>query len=234
MSNFAFEYPDNLIMEIEFDDTIRNAAPGLRVVTIEADVRNADTTDELWALIDRAASDLREVTELADINKRPGIRATREAYKALGKEPNRYRPSAEALCRRIVKGMELYRINALVDLINLISIQSGYSIGGFDLDKISGTRLVLGSGREGEPFEGIGRGELNIACLPVYRDEIGGIGTPTSDNERTKLDLNTRRLLMCINIYGEEMPADDVVALTTSLLERFAEATDIKVAFHKP
>ena len=120
-----------------------------------------------------------------------------------------------------MKGMELYRIDTLVDVINLISIQSGYSIGGFDLDKIDGEQLTLGVGREGEPFEGIGRGTLNIANMPVYRDNVGGIGTPTSDNERTKLSLETTRLLMCINVYGEEMPVDDVIGLSTSWMENF-------------
>jgi DNA/RNA-binding domain of Phe-tRNA-synthetase-like protein len=221
-------------MEIRFEDVIRSAAPGLRVVAIEADVTNPETSDELWSLITRGAEDIHGVMEMADINKRPGIRATRNAYKALGKEPNRYRPSSEALCRRIVKGMELYRINTLVDLINLISFQSGYSIGGFDLDKIEGDTLTLGVGRDGEPFEGIGRGVLNIANMPVYRDNIGGVGTPTSDNERTKLSTETTRLLMCINIYGEEMPIDDVVGLTSSLLERFANATNINVNIYQP
>lgn len=221
-------------MEIRFEDVIRKAAPGLRVVAIEADVDNPETSDELWELIRRGADDIHGLLEMSDINKRPGIRATREAYKALGKEPNRYRPSSEALCRRIVKGMELYRINTLVDAINLISFQSGYSIGGFDLDKIDGDILTLGAGREGEPFEGIGRGELNIANLPVYRDKIGGVGTPTSDNERTKLGLDTKRLLMCINIYGEEMPVDDVIDLSTSLIEKFANATNIKVNIYQP
>lgn len=220
-------------MDILFEDVIRQAAPGLRVVTVEADVSNSETSDELWALLAKTGADIREVLELGDINKRSGIRATREAYKALGKEPNRYRPSSEALCRRLVKGMELYRINTLVDIINLISVQSGYSIGGFDLDKIEGDTLTLGAGREGEPFEGIGRGQLNIEHLPVYRDAVGGIGTPTSDNERTKLDVDTRRLLMCINIYGEEMPVDDVIGLTLSLLERFADATNINVNIHR-
>ncbi len=221
-------------MDILFEDVIRQAAPGLRVVTIEADVSNSETSDELWALLTKTGADIREVLELGDINKRSGIRATREAYKALGKEPNRYRPSSEALCRRLVKGMELYRINTLVDIINLISVQSGYSIGGFDLDKIEGNTLTLGAGREGEPFEGIGRGLLNIEHLPVYRDAAGGIGTPTSDNERTKLDVDTRRLLMCVNIYGEEMPVDDVIGLTLSLLERFADASNINVKIHQP
>ena len=166
---------------------------------------------------------------MAMINKRPGIAATRQAYKALGKEPNRYRPSSEALCRRLVKGMELYRTLTLIDLINLLSVRSGYSIGGFDLDKILGDTLRLGAGREGEKFEAIGRGLLNIESLPIYRDEIGGIGTPTSDEERTKLSENTSRLLMCINIYGEELSIEDTINLTTDLLTRHASATDINI-----
>lgn len=221
-------------MDIKFEPIVERVAPALRVVAIEADVTNGETPDDLWALLERAAADLRSVTALSEINSRPGIRATREAYKAFGKEPNRYRPSAEALSRRAVKGMELYRINTLVDLINLVSLQSGYSIGGFDVDRIDGTTLTLGVGQEGEPFEGIGRGPLNIACLPVYRDQTGGVGTPTSDNERTKLTLDTVRLLMCINIYGEEMPVDDTVALTVTLLEKYADARNISVTYHNP
>lgn len=221
-------------MRILFDDSIRAAAPGLLVVTVEADVKNPPTSDALWHMIERAAESIASVTALSDVNRRPAIRATREAYKALGKEPNRYRPSAEALTRRVVKGMGLYRIDTLVDLINLISLQSGYSIGGFDLDRIQGDTLTLGVGREGEPFDAIGRGPLNIAFMPVYRDSIGGIGTPTSDNERTKLGPDTRRLLMCINIYGEEMPADETVALTVALLGEFASATNINIQYHRP
>lgn len=221
-------------MRILFDDSIRAAAPGLLVVTVEADVKNPPTSDTLWHMIERAAESIASVTALSDVNRRPAIRATREAYKTLGKEPNRYRPSAEALTRRVVKGMGLYRIDTLVDLINLISLQSGYSIGGFDLDRIQGDTLTLGVGREGEPFDAIGRGSLNIASMPVYRDSIGGIGTPTSDNERTKLGPDTRRLLMCINIYGEEMPADETVALTVTLLGEFASATNINIQYHRP
>lgn len=102
------------------------------------------------------------------------------------------------------------------------------------MDRIQGDVLTLGVGREGEPFEGIGRGMLNIAHMPVYRDAVGGVGTPTSDNERTKLSIGTTRLLMCINIYGLEMPVEDTVALTLSLLEKYAGAEDVKVKFYKP
>jgi DNA/RNA-binding domain of Phe-tRNA-synthetase-like protein len=199
----------------------------MKVLAVEANVVNAPTPDELWDEISRLSEGMRSVMEMADINQRPGIAGTRAVYKALGKEPNRYRPSMEAMSRRIIKGMELYRIDTLVDLINLVSLSSGYAIGGFDADKIDGDELTLGVGREGEPFNAIGRGPLNIACLPVYRDATGGIGTPTSDEERTKISLGTRRLLMTINIYREEMPVADVENLFSRLLSRYASATDL-------
>lgn len=215
------------MINIEIESVVREAAPQLKVIVIEADVKNSNTSDELWQLLCATAADIRGKYALSDVNKRPGIAATRQAYKALGKDPNRYRPSADALCRRAVKGMGLYRIDTLVDLINVLSMQSGYSIGGFDADKISGNLLRLGRGEENEPFCGIGRGVLNIEGLPVYRDAVGGIGTPTSDEERTKLTLSTCKLLMCINVYGEEMPLQETIDLAHSLLTGYASAENI-------
>lgn len=216
-------------MEIVISDAIRAGVPGYKMILVEADVVNGPTPDALWREIELFGDSLRSLLEMPDINRRPGIAGTRAAYKAFGKDPNRYRPSCESMCRRLVKGMELYRIDALVDLVNLLSIKTGYSIGGFDGDRIEGDTLTLGVGREGEPFEGIGRGPLNIAGLPVYRDSAGPIGTPTSDHERTKMTLATRRLVMCINIYREEMPPADTVAETVRLLETYAGAADIQV-----
>ena len=216
-------------MNILFDPEILAVAPQFKVIKVEASVKNSNTTDILWQELLNEGERIRATYDMPMINKRPGIAATRQAYKVLGKEPNRYRPSSEALCRRLVKGMELYRTLTLIDLINLLSVKSGYSIGGFDADKIKGNTIRLGVGREDEKFEAIGRGTLNIASLPIYRDEIGGIGTPTSDEERTKLSTETCRLLMCINIYGEELPVNDTIDLTTDLLIRHAAASNIKI-----
>ena len=169
------------------------------------------------------------------VRHRPAIDATRAVYKALGKDPNRYRPSAEALCRRAVKGLELYRTLTVIDLINLLSMASGHSIGGFDADKIEGGRLTLGVGRAGEPYEAIGRGMLNIEGLPVYRDTVGGVGTPTSDNDRTKLSPDSRRLLMTVNMYGSsEMTVEEVDAMSCRLLEDYAGSKNIKVTYWNP
>lgn len=216
-------------MQVIIEQEIREACPDVKIGLIRADVVNSETPDELWTEIEEASKRIRESYELSWINKRPAIVANRNLYKRMGKDPNRYRVSSEALCRRVVKGMSLYRINALVDLINLVSMCSGYSIGGFDADKIVGDTVTLGVGRSGEKFEGIGRGLLNVEGLPLYRDAAGGIGSPTSDEERTKITLETMRLQMQINAFGEEMPLDDTIEWSVSLLEKYASAKNVQI-----
>ena len=188
--------------DFEISPELRTAAPDYTLIAIEADgIVNAPTSDALWDLICAEMKAIATSTKMEEVRLRPAIDATRRAYKALGKEPNRYRPSAEALARRAVKGMDLYRTLTVIDLVNLISLRTGISIGGFDADKIAGTRLVYGRGQAGEPYEAIGRGPLNIEGLPVWRDALGGIGTLTSDNERTKLTPDTTRVLLTVNLY---------------------------------
>lgn len=214
--------------EISFSQRIKDAAPELTVIQIEAEVENMPTSDLLWNEILQACEALKSNYEIQDVNKRIGIRATRDAYKALGKEPNRYRPSAEALCRRIINGKGIYRLDTLIDAINLISIVTGYSIGGFDCDKVEGNQLVLDAGNHEESFNAIGRGSLNIENLPVYRDAVGGIGTPTSDEERTKLTPHTKRLLMLVNIYGEDMSVAETLEFVKDVLQRHAELSEFQ------
>lgn len=216
-------------MKIEIEQEIKDACPDMKIGLIRADVVNSETSDELWTEIEEASRRIRESYELSWINKRPAIVANRNLYKRMGKDPNRYRVSSEALCRRVVKGMDLYRINTLVDLINLVSMCSGYSIGGFDADKIVGDMVTLGVGRHDERFEGIGRGLLNVEGLPLYRDAVGGIGSPTSDEERTKITMSTVRLQMQINAFGEEMPLADTIDWSVSLLEKYASAENVQI-----
>ena len=210
------------MMHFIISDEIRKACPQFRGLAILADVHNTAYCEPLWQEIEHFTQEYRQRYTTESIKTMRPIQATREAYKRCGKDPSRYRPSAEALCRRILKGSPLYQIDTLVDLINVVSIASGYSIGGFDADKIEGDTLTLGIGRAGEPYEGIGRGELNIAGMPVYRDARGGIGTPTSDNERTKLTLQTTRLLTIINGYSGEDGLREAGDYMQELLRRYA------------
>ncbi len=212
------------MLTIKVSEEIRRVCPDFAGAAIDAKVKNTPYNEGLWRAIDKFTIEYREKYTVDSIKSMPAIQATRQAYKRCGKDPSRYRPSSEALCRRILRGIPLYRIDTLVDLINLVSIRSGYSIGGFDADKIQGDTLILGIGKSGEPYEGIGRGELNIEGMPVYRDAVGGIGTPTSDNERTKIELGTTHLLAIINGYDGKGGLADAVEYMQSLLREYTDS----------
>lgn len=204
-------------------EKLKSHCPEYRGATVYAEVTNTPYNEGLWQEINIFTEELRVADTTEGIKQQPAIAATREAYKRCGKDPSRYRPSAEALRRRLLRGLELYQIDTLVDLINLVSLRTGYSIGGFDADKIQGTNLCLDVGHAEEPFEGIGRGTLNIEGLPVFRDAVGGIGTPTSDNERTKMDVDTRHILAIINGYdGDTTRLQQAAEMIQELLRKYA------------
>ena len=211
------------MIQIRCSEEIKEACPKFKGMALEATVTNTPYSEELWQEIGRFTEEYRAKFTVDSIKEMPSIQATRTAYKRCGKDPSRYRPSGEALCRRLLRGLELYKVDTVVDLINLVSIASGYSIGGFDADKFEGDTLTLGIGRAGEPYEGIGRGELNIEGMPVYRDAVGGVGTPTSDNERTKLSLETTHLLAIVNGYdGDSIHLQETIDYMKALLEKYA------------
>lgn len=215
--------------KILISDVIRQACPQFVGAAVEATVVNNTYTAGLWEEINRLDRELQSRYTTEDIKFIPGVAATRQAYKNLGKDPSRYRPSGEQLMRRILQGKGLYQIDTLVDLINLASMKWGYSIGGFDADKISGDTLTLGVGEKDEPYEGIGRGLLNIEHMPVYRDAVGGIGTPTSDNERTKMSLQTTHLLAIVNGYdGNTETVSGTARIIVDLLTRYCDARDAR------
>lgn len=221
-------------MNIIVSEEIEHVCPGFVGAAVEAEVENSGYNQELWHEINALGDKYKAECTPETIKQIPGIEATRRVYRACGKDPSRYRPAAEALIRRILQGKSLYQIDTLVDLVNLASIAYGYSIGGFDADKFVGDALTLGIGREGEPYEGIGRGLINIAGLPVYRDAVGGVGTPTSDNERTKIELSTRRLLVLINGYdGNKAQVTANVRYVISLLEKYAQGTNCRYFIYR-
>lgn len=218
-------------MNISVSEELKSRCPEFKGAAVEAWVTNTPYNEGLWQEINSFTEDLRAESDVDACKEQYAIAATRTAYRRCGKDPSRYRPSAEALRRRLLRGMQLYQIDTLVDIINLVSLRSGFSIGGFDADKIQGNQLVLGIGREGEPYEGIGRGVLNIEGLPVYRDAIGGIGTPTSDHERTKMDLGTVHLLAIINGYSGDQGLQEAAEFTLDLLRKYASMTEGSVTY---
>ena len=212
-------------MKIIVSEEIESVCPTFVGACVEANVVNTPYCQELWDEINALSEKYRQTLTTESLKEMSGIAATRKVYHACGKDPSRYRPASEALIRRMLKGKELYQRDTLVDLVNLASIAYGYSIGGFDADKFEGDTLTLGVGKAGEPYEGIGRGMINIEGLPVYRDKTGGIGTPTSDNERTKMSIDTTHLVVLINGYdGDEQHVRENAEYIIQLLKKYCQS----------
>lgn len=212
-------------MKVIVSQEIEHVCPEFVGACVEAQVVNTCYHQKLWQEIEALCNRFRQELTTESLKEMTSIAATRRVYKACGKDPSRYRPASEALIRRALQGKELYQRDTLVDLVNLASIAFGYSIGGFDADKFVGDTLTLGIGREDEPYEGIGRGLINIHGLPVYRDAEGGVGTPTSDHERTKMTLDTRHLVVLINGYdGNEQKVRENAEYIQTLLRRYCQS----------
>lgn len=215
---------------ISISTELKERVPELCLGIISSEVKVEPSPDALWKLIEAQCGRLAQSLQIDQITSLPLIKASRKAYKATGKDPARYRLSAEALIRRVVKERSLYRINNVVDLLNLVSVTYGFSIGGYDADCIHGN-IVMGIGQPDEPYTGIGRGELNIENLPVFRDEWGAFGSPTSDSERTAVGEQTKNFLMVLIGFGGLHDLQEACEYSAGLLKEFASATqpDIKL-----
>ena len=185
---------------------------------------NTPYCEGLWQEIATFTQELRARETTDSIKYQPVIAATREPTTL------RQGPTPLPSLGRSTETATAARIGTLSDRYvgrpyQLVSLRTGHSIGGFDADEIQGTDLELGIGRAEELFEGIGRGMLNIEGLPVYRDRIGGIGTPTSDHERTKMKLETRHILAIVNGYNGQEGLKEAAEMILELLEKYASST---------
>jgi DNA/RNA-binding domain of Phe-tRNA-synthetase-like protein len=156
----------------------------------------------------------------------PQVEATRAAYKALGKDPARYRGSAEALLRRVVGGKRLPEINAVVDVINLASVESRLPVGLYDLGHVVGD-IVFRTGKSGETYKGIGKYDLNLEGLPLFADTVGPHGSATSDSERTMVTAETKEVLAVIVSFIGAENLERWTQRLGALLRQYAAGTEI-------
>ena len=156
------------------------------------------------------------------------VETARKAYKALGKDPARYRGSAEALLRRVVAGKGLPQINVVVDVINLVSVESRLPIGLYDLEHIVGD-IVFRAGREGETYKGIGKYDLNLEGLPLFADTGGPHGSATSDSERTMVTGATKQVLAVLISFSGMEGLGRWAQRMSDLLKQHAAAQDVEI-----
>jgi len=217
------------MIDISISDDFAGVGVRVALGCIACAVTVAERDEELIAALDAEAA--RRTQELAGRppSEVPEIAAARRAYRAFGKDPARYRVSSEALMRRSVKGLGIYRVNTAVDANNLISLTTGHSVGMFDADTLR-PPVVFRRAGPGETYEGIGRGPLNLEALPVLADAQGPFGSPTSDSERTKVTPATGRLFVTLVAFGDDPALERSLAWAADCLSAYCAATAIETA----
>lgn len=214
---------------VSIDPELKKTCPSTVLGVVTARVASQDTPATLREEVKVCEGKILGLPEPRSVLESSKIRATRAGYKALGKDPARYRGSAEALVRRVLTGKNFPQINAVVDIINLMSVESRLPIGLYDLAHVKGD-IVFRAGRAGETYKGIGKYDLNLEGLPIFCDQLGPHGSPTSDSERTMVTAATQQVGVILISFGGAEGLQQSCERMAALLQQYAGGTDIEIS----
>ena len=215
-------------MRITISKSILDTLPNFDIVALKMDVSSFETTNDIKELINKYQDSIKEeYSSLEEVLNIPLIKNARDGYKKLGKDPSRYRLACESLLRRIVKGNDLYIINNLVDIGNVLSIDFKRSTAVLDYDKIQGD-ITIRKGLSTDVYEGIGRGIINVENIPVYEDDISPFGSTTSDTMRTSVTLDTKKMLLFIVCFDSDNH-DYEIDKAIEYYKKYADAKNIEL-----
>lgn len=213
--------------KIKIDKELLDICPNIQLGCIQYTAKIEKDNKDLWKEISNEIKNIEKEMKIEDIAKEKNISDSRDMYRRLGKDPHRYRVSSEALIRRIVQGKGLYKINNVVDCNNLISIVSKFSVGSYDIDKL-GEELTFRIGKKGESYKGIGKDIINIENIPVFSDENGPYGSPTSDSEKAMITNKTNNILTILISFSDNSNLEENMDKAIDLLETYVEAKNIE------
>lgn len=211
-------------MKIKIVDEILNIIPNFTVIGYTLEVDNCQTmaVEDLLLNVKEKYQNYVPITEIVKI---PKLKVSRDGYKKLGKDPSHTRLACEALLRRVIKGDNLYRLGDVIDLGNILSVETMRSVCVVDAEKIQGD-IVIRIGTKEDIYYGINRGLINVDRIPLYTDDLGPFGNPTSDTDRTKITDKTKQILVMIICFNDEDLEKDE-ALMLKLYQEYANARNI-------
>ncbi len=215
-------------MNVTIDAKLKAKCPRAALGCVTAHVKAEASPAELLQEMKTRENEIQKLPFPRGVLESMQVETTRKAYKALGKDPARYRNSAEALLRRVVGGKGLPEINAVVDVINLVSVESRLPVGLYDLGHVVGD-IVFRAGREGETYKGIGKYDLNLEGLPLFADTVGPHGSATSDSERTMVTAATKQVLAVIISFSGRQGLGRWAQRMSDLLNQYAAAQDVEI-----
>lgn len=236
--NAVYRAPDNNLkktefrkvikMKIDIDQQLLSVYPEIRLGVLRFQANVTESNPAFWEHMNNdILPKVREEIDGKEWSEIPGIRGSRAAYKAFGRNPGRYRVSSEALIRRVRRGDELYHINAVVDVNNLISIESGLSVGSYDLAKIHGT-VTLRKAENGEGYTGIGKDFLDMENMLVLADDEGIFGSSMSDSTRAMVTEESKDILVVIYCFENDIDLQALLTNAKAAFQRFANSQNIE------
>lgn len=169
--------------------------------------------------VDRA----RERRELESLAADPTVAALRKLFRAAGTDPTRYRPSSEALLRRVLKGADLPAINPLVDLNNCLSLELAVPCCVMVAGAVE-PPYVLRAGRAGESYESL-KGPFNLEGKPLLVDANGPCDAPITGSRRVMIDEDTQQAWLVAYLPGDEVGPESALEALERLLEAAPVAT---------
>jgi len=215
-------------MKIQVDKNLFQVYSEIRLGILHFQAEVNQSSDFFWNYMDNEViPKVLKSIEKKEWNEILGIRGSRLAYKAFGRNPGRYRVSSEALIRRIRRGDELYHVNSVVDVNNLISIESGLSVGSYDLDHVKGT-ITLRLGKNSEGYMGIGKDFLDMENMLVLSDDDGIFGSSMSDSLRTMVTNVTKDILVVIYCFEDSINLESLLDNAKESFEKFANSKNIE------
>ena len=214
-------------VNIQIDADLKKKCPRTALGYLTTRVQVGPSPVALLAEMNQRELEIQELPFPRGVLESPEVEEVRRAYKALGKDPARYRGSAEALLRRIVAGKGFPQINSVVDVINLVSVESRLPVGLYDAAHVRGGE-VFRAGRADETYKGIGKYDLNLEGLPVFADDAGPHGSATSDSERTMVTPQTTGVLVMVISFGGPQGLDRWTRRMSDLLAEYAAAQNVE------
>ncbi|MGY5853106.1 MAG: phenylalanine--tRNA ligase beta subunit-related protein [Candidatus Thorarchaeota archaeon] len=203
---------------------------GLRVGIVEiTNLHVKESTPDFENYEQSLFNEIRNIYSLEGLKDDPILRSYRDLYWTFGMDPTKLRISSEAVQRRILRGLNLWRISNIVDTINLASAYHSLPISLIDDSKRNGD-LVIRQAAKNEVFMRIGGKSITCRGREIVvadNEKICCFGYATHDSESTKVTTQSTNVLVLL--YGSSMVSkeklESSMQITAHMIGKWIDCT---------
>lgn len=231
MINYFYEILEVESLEIQLSSEIISQIPHFKLGIIEyKEITVGDSPQMVKGRLQLFQESIYFELENKNLSELPGIQEWRSIFKTFGKDPNRYRPSSEALYRRVQKQNYLSAVQSAIDINNFFSLQYQVPIGIYDSDKLEG-QITIEVAKAGEQYLGLNGRMNSLENLIVSSDQLGPFGSPFVDSNRAPVTETTKNALQIIYLQPSTA-VNSAERLTESLMKMFTQLHGGEASFY--